>query len=350
MATRRCIRDLTSDEKKLFIDALFALKHERTGNDNLSTYDRYVVLHSRAMGQYSWFDGDLGATMAERFSQTLPPSNQNSRFLTRRNAAHRGPAFLPWHREYLRQFEADLQRILGDSNFGLPYWDWEHDGDLPVLDQKTTPVWDMLGGDGDPDFGNIVTTPPFGFDVSNNLLWTDPNIFADPKSWIIVDPMGRQNGFLRRALGRETDQNNNLLAPSLPTSKDVSDAVNNIAQYDESNWDEQSSANKSFRNVLEGFVGSSGLHNRIHQWVSGSMSPGTSPNDPVFFLHHCNVDRIWALWEQAHPNWIYVPKTNGPVGHNWSDLMYPWDGTTTSVSVTVEHASQSSDFDYAAPP
>lgn len=26
----------------------------------------------------------------------------------------------------------------------------------------------------------------------------------------------------------------------------------------------------------------------------------TSPNDPVFFLHHSNVDRLWAEWQDAH--------------------------------------------------
>ena len=102
------------------------------------------------------------------------------------------------------------------------------------------------------------------------------------------------------------DQNGNL--PSLPTSKHVSDTVNKIAQYDEPDWNERSFESNSFRNVLEGFEGESGLHNRIHQWVSGSMRPGTSPNDPVFFLHHCNVDRIWALWEQAPQNWVLRPE------------------------------------------
>jgi len=38
--------------------------------------------------------------------------------------AHRCPAFLPWHRELLHQFELDLQSISKDSNLGIPYWDW----------------------------------------------------------------------------------------------------------------------------------------------------------------------------------------------------------------------------------
>ena len=26
----------------------------------------------------------------------------------------------------------------------------------------------------------------------------------------------------------------------------------------------------------------------------------TSPNDPVFFLHHCNIDRLWEKWQRLH--------------------------------------------------
>lgn len=37
------------------------------------------------------------------------------------------------------------------------------------------------------------------------------------------------------------------------------------------------------------------------------MVVSTSPNDPVFFLHHCNVDRIWATWQKQRPGAAYVP-------------------------------------------
>ena len=38
--------------------------------------------------------------------------------------AHRGPAFGPWHREFLLQIEFDLQQVSGDAELTLPYWDW----------------------------------------------------------------------------------------------------------------------------------------------------------------------------------------------------------------------------------
>ena len=36
------------------------------------------------------------------------------------------------------------------------------------------------------------------------------------------------------------------------------------------------------------------------------MAPSTSPNDPAFYLNHCNVDRIWESWLTARGR-TYVP-------------------------------------------
>lgn len=103
----------------------------------------------------------------------------------------------------------------------------------------------------------------------------------------------------------------------------------------------------SFRNLLEGWVSDRGqpeTHNRVHVWVGGSMGPGSSPNDPVFFLHHCNVDRLWALWQFRHPGQNYpriVPRTDGagnrPQGLD--DPMPPWDSAPEIVrpSAVLKH-------------
>ena len=40
------------------------------------------------------------------------------------------------------------------------------------------------------------------------------------------------------------------------------------------------------------------------------MGPASSPNDPAFFLNHCNVDRIWAAWQGRFPRSRYVPSGN----------------------------------------
>lgn len=42
-----------------------------------------------------------------------------------------------------------------------------------------------------------------------------------------------------------------------------------------------------------------GPHGAIHTALGGDMVPGTSPNDPLFMLHHAQVDRLWWLWQRA---------------------------------------------------
>lgn len=46
------------------------------------------------------------------------------------------------------------------------------------------------------------------------------------------------------------------------------------------------------------------LHGWVHVAVggeSGEMSTARSPQDPLFWLHHANVDRLWARWQERHP-------------------------------------------------
>ncbi len=77
---------------------------------------------------------------------------------------------------------------------------------------------------------------------------------------------------------------------------------------------------KSFRKALEE------VHGHIHLWVGGSMFPMTSPNDPVFFLHHCYVDRIWDRWQINKPD---------------NDDYYPSDGTVTTGGGVIPYQNRS---------
>jgi hypothetical protein len=52
-----------------------------------------------------------------------------------------------------------------------------------------------------------------------------------------------------------------------------------------------------------------------------------SPFDPFFYLHHCNSDRIWAMW-QADGHADEYPTSGGHAYHNRNDMMYPWIGST----------------------
>jgi hypothetical protein len=54
-------------------------------------------------------------------------------------------------------------------------------------------------------------------------------------------------------------------------------------------------------------------HNQVHNSIGGWMPTPASPRDPIFFMHHCNIDRIWAVWNLHHLNYAtytLLPKTN----------------------------------------
>ena len=267
MGVRKNLRSLTNTEKTEFINAVKALKAN-------GRYNQYVLRHAQA-----------------------PMSN-----------IHRSPAFLPWHRQFILDFERELQQVAGNPNLALPYWNWVEDAALP--DPRTAPIWadNFLGGNGDPNNNWAVRSGPFR-----------------PGEWTIIDGNGNAAGALRRQFG--------INAPTLPSQADVNNVLSTIP-YDASPWNMTS--NPSFRNRLEGWYGATGpgLHNRVHVWVGGSMIPMTSPNDPVFFLHHCFVDKIWADWQARHRDQNYLPVSGGPRGHNLNELMErTLSGSVTPASV-----------------
>src|SRR5581483_1666596 len=241
----------------------------------VSTYDLFIVWHHVAMN-------------------TLTPPSQNDR-----NAAHRGPVFLPWHRFMLRQLELNLQRVLKDNTFGLPYWDWAADGQLTAAAQRRAPIWraDAFGGQGDPVSNGPFTESEFQVKIEANSAGT----------------LVQTNHGLRRAFGASG-------ARTLPKRADTAAAMAQTA-YDEAPWN---STSNGFRNYVEGWNPNLGLHNRVHVWVGGDMLPSTSPNDPIFFMNHCNVDRIWEAWMQkpGGPGRAYLPDNNAPAslqGHRLGD-------------------------------
>jgi tyrosinase len=255
MGIRKNQSSLTSAERSAFVAAVKALK---------------------ANGAYDVF-------VAEHRSAFLAGPN---------DPAHGGPAFLPWHREYLRRFERALQEF--DPSVSLPYWDWTVDR------TPTASIWgpDFMGGNGTGG-SQQVTTGPFAFSTGE---WT----------LTVLDP-GDTTSFLTRAFGA---------MGSLPTQQAVN-AAKSVVPYDSPPWNASSSVNTSFRNRLEGVI-----HNPGHMWVGGSMMAMSSPNDPVFWLHHCNIDRLWAEWQTENPGRMYLPPsgTAGVVaGHGLDDPMPPWD-------------------------
>lgn len=233
MGLRKNQSTLTADEKSRFVSAVLQLKAN-------GGYDRYVQQHR-----------DL-------FNAGI----------------HRSVLFLPWHREFLRRLELDLQAI--DSSVNLPYWDWTEDRDL------TSSFWgpDFMGGNGVPS-GGAVQTGPFAFSTGRWPLTVRDN------------PAGRVD--LTRAIGAGS---------ALPTRNGVQRVLSRVPF-------------SPFTNDLESLI-----HNIVHVWIGGSAATRSSPNDPAFFLLHCNVDRLWAEWQKLHPN---EAPFQGDARFNVNSPMPPWE-------------------------
>lgn len=227
------------------------------------------------------------------------------------NRAHGGPVFAPWHRLYLRRLEQAIQIVTGDATFGLPYWDWSEDGELEPAAQLAAPIWSRVG----PPQGQITSGP---FAQLRVRLITNP---ADNRIYVVPG----------RPISREGGQR----APTLPDRTDQTRTLGDRT-FDRPAWDRSAD---SFRNKLEGWQDSREalpprsqpwMHNRVHVFVGGSMLPGSSPNDPVFFLNHCNVDRIWESW-LTQSGRTYAPGAGqGPPGHRINDplLSIVWPSMT----------------------
>jgi tyrosinase len=285
MGVRRNIYSLSATERQNWITAVLRLKAN-------GTYDEFVRRHQTAM---------------------MTPTVSPGEAFTQRNAAHMGPVFLPWHRRELRDFEQALEAEV--SGVTLPYWDWATDGAL--ANPRSAQLWtaDFLGGDGDPANGDRVMNGPFR---DWRALITGANGTFVTRS---------TPGIIRR-LGRDPNG-----APTLPRPPHVA-ATKSETAYDSAPWSEASGAQPgpggsvvpSFRNRIEGWLtrvgdpAGPGMHNRVHTWVGGDMLFGTSPNDPVFFLNHANIDRLWAEWQET-TGIGYLPTSGGPPGHNLNDAL-----------------------------
>jgi tyrosinase len=79
-------------------------------------------------------------------------------------------------------------------------------------------------------------------------------------------------------------------------------------------------------NFVDFWSGLEGIHNSVHVWVGGSMgSIPTAPADPIFWMHHANIDRLWWQWQQSphgqgkNPNLVGAAAVMDPWAYTEAD-------------------------------
>jgi tyrosinase len=201
----------------------------------------------------------------------------------------RGPFFLPWHRIYLYWLEIYLKELARDPTVTISYWDWSSKESrlegLPKAYSEET-----INGDPNPLYKFHINVPSAGLDEDTSR---DPGQLAE-----------------------------------LPTEQEITNIIQNN-DFDDFLYD------------LED------VHDRMHGWVGGSMSNvGIASYDPIFFAHHCMIDRIWYLWQINHvptkgfEQMLDIPLA--PFNLNVNDainirsLGYDYAGDTRSILVANE--------------
>ncbi|KAH0430728.1 amino acid transporter [Colletotrichum camelliae] len=168
------------------------------------------------------------------------------------NVIHNTGSFLPWHRYFMRVHEYLLQSECGYEG-GQPYWNEVLDMD--ALNQSV--VFDPdtgFGGEG----SDCVTDGPF---VNLTLHINSTSNYAND----CLTRSFNSNGF----------------------------------QTGQQEYIDECFASENYTAAFECYQVNP--HTAGHSAVGGTMLDVVgSPGDPLFFLHHTNLDRLWWEWQQAN--------------------------------------------------
>ncbi|KAH7390635.1 hypothetical protein BKA66DRAFT_459432 [Pyrenochaeta sp. MPI-SDFR-AT-0127] len=197
--------------------------------------------------------------------------------------------FYPWHRLMLVVYEKMMQSC-GYSG-AQPYWDWTLDGGS-LAKFSSSPVFDTVtgfGGNGEYVPGNFSNPQQ---ELFVGAPWDLPDrtgggcISDGPfKDWIVKLGPGTNINPGPHCVRRD-------FAPITFTNMTSSASVaEGMSMPDFGLF----SSTTEFSAHGGGHLGVGGLYGTMSdQW--------SSPSDPIFYLHHANLDRLWWSWQSKDPN------------------------------------------------
>jgi tyrosinase len=287
---------------------------------------------------------------------------------------HGNILFPTWHRVYLLKLEQALQSMPGCRDVMLPFWDETGEASL-----KDGVPWALTKKDFELD-GQTIANPlrsfVFNKGIVDHLSPVPDADYSKPKGYEtvryplsgLVGPNDKAATDKHNAQFPDYDANVKLLSQNVaawlssliviggkPFSSNVADKYR--ACLDAPNYTAFSNTTSAQQWREDGDVHVMSLespHNSIHLAVGGFDLPGqgdqspidganadmgendTAGLDPIFFFHHCFVDRVFWLWQKRHGFTEHLEIIPEYPGTNTVDLQGPTPGTAPNAWLTLE--------------
>ncbi len=280
---------------------------------------------------YSYLNWVNIAYIPESANLSNPPPSQITNLFWDQ-CQHGSWYFPPWHRGYLVGLENLLRSVIeqlgGPSDWALPYWNYLNQS--KVYPENQIP----------PAF--LALTLPDG---SSNPLYV-PERYG---------PDGNGNIYVQVGQNMQEDANDECQWDTIYTEGDKpfqpgpGDLYGYFYGGGETGFSHSGSETGDLEqnphNFVHGMVG--GVSNTNKQ--NGLMGvPATAALDPVFFLHHANIDRMWTAWNVTgnnqntdNPNWL-----NGPTANGHSQFAMPLDASGTPWYYTPQQVQDTMELIY----
>ncbi|KUJ20310.1 Di-copper centre-containing protein [Mollisia scopiformis] len=294
---RHNINDLVNNipQWSLFVQAYN--QWQQQPEDFFDSYYQIAGIHGRPY--YSWNNAPQG------------PGSPTTGYCT-----HGSVLFLSWHRPYLALYEQEIAAIIQDivqtypasmqptwqvaaDQFRIPYWDWASSPNMPdVVSQPTVQITNSAGRN------QTVTNPLYQYSFQNmpmNQTWFPTNA---GDGWLANYPQTMRG--VNTKGGPSNPALSNYYLNYFGLQKGIWYALTrNAGMYN--NFTTTATQGSSIEAV----------HNNVHIGIGanyGHMSFLTySAFDPIFWLHHANVDRLYALWQAMNPD-SWITPTTEPYG------------------------------------
>jgi tyrosinase len=238
-------------------DAATRIRHDLTtteGQKNIKTYAKGFDLIMKLPERdprgwlFQWYthavrnDRTKAGEISRVYGSTSGPDKQLAQDTWNTCQPHNPPfssdMFLPWHRMFVLCLEQIVRQLTKEDAFNIPYWNYTQAG------QRALPA--EFRKQGDPTWGSLY----------------------------------RQNRITQVNAGTPIDQ--------VPGSSPFDLSAMKFNVY---------SGGSGFCANLD-----NNPHGIVHDDIGNGQGMGSVPwaaNDPIFWIHHCNIDHIWASWNKA---------------------------------------------------